>query len=651
MSNLPQGIKGYECKHAFYSEATDGSKDDVVLVKRNVFHEDGTVVPEVSLVENYEREFWVVNEAHRTYEEKKAWEDVFKCRRFKCRQSELTDKVTRALGRNPSGWVSKSILFRNQYVYGADITTTALIKRSYMDRFEDLTTESTMGVMDIETDVVTGDGSEIISASFTYKDNIYLAYTEKFAGKVNNYKKKLQEKYEYYIGGIADDLAKQIENRKSQVDNYPADLKAAEAVAKQLEDAFMALPDDADKATMDAAEKEWNRAKKAVAKIHSTKAHNKKRIPVLERAEKTLRARSTVTIHTELVSSPAQVTNYVFQAAHKHKPDFVAFWNMNFDLPKMIASLDAAGIDPKHVFCEPTLPERYKRFNYRAGQAIKQIAGGRTMSKHPAELWHVVDAPAAFYLVDAMCVFKQVRVTEGNRNSYSLDAILTDELNLGKLKFKEADHLSGLEWHVYMQQNHKIEYLIYNIFDCMSIEILDDKNKDMALTVPTLCQHSDYAKFPSTPRRLCDDMHFYLKQHNKVISTTSDDMTEALDKHVVGSNDWIVTLPSHLVDDNGLQLLEEAPHVRSMLRVHVADLDVASSYPNTGSFMNMSMETTARELVGVGNISEYDKRMSGLNLTASRTNAVECSTTFFGFPTMDALITEFREQREGGRLQ
>ena len=646
MSNLPKGIKGYECKHAMYTEATDKSKDDLVLVKRNVFHEDGSIVPEVSFIENYEREFWVVNEAHRTYEEKKAWEDEFKCRKYKTRQSYLTDKVTRALGRSPSGWVSKSILFRNQYVYGADITTSALIKRAYMERFEDCTSESTMGVMDIETDVVTGDGSEIISASFTYKDNIYLAYTEKFVGKVNDYKRKLQEKYEFYIAGIADDLAGQIAERKEVMGRYKDESTEADELVSKLTQELVANASKYSEEDFESANTELKGFKAKAAKIHSTHAANKKRVPILERAERTLRERSRVEIHTELVSSPAQVTNYVFQAAHKHKPDFVAFWNINFDLPKMIASLEAAGVDPKHVFCEPTLPEKYKRFNYRAGQAIKQIAGGRTMSKHPADLWHVVDAPAAFYLIDAMCVFKQVRVTEGNRNSYGLDAILTDELNLGKLKFTEADGLSGLDWHIFMQTNYKLEYLIYNIFDCMSIEILDDKNKDMALTVPTLCQHSDYAKFPSTPRRLCDDMHFFLKQHKKVISTTSDSMEEDLDKHVVGSRDWIVTLPSHLVEENGLQLLEEAPHVHSMIRVHVADLDVASSYPNTGSFMNMSMETTARELVGVDGVDEYDKRMSGLNLTAARTNAVECSHTFFNFPTMDSLRTAFIEKKK-----
>lgn len=649
MSKLPQGVAGYECKHAFYSAASDyagkAAGDDVVLVKRNVHHTDGTVTPEVTFIENYERDFYVVNEAHRTYDEKKAWEDEYKCKRFKCRQTKLTDTVIRALGRTPSGWIQKSVLFRNQFVYGADITTTAIIKKAYMDKFPDFNVESTMGVMDIETDVVTGDGTEIISASFTFKNEIYLAYTEKFMAGITDISRKLQEKFEYYIGGLADDLADDIAAREKLVVAHPEALCIAEKVVRT---AFLdfAEVDEKDEELVKVRDKVLSDAQRVVVELNNALSKNVKRIPVLTRAQATLRERSKLTINTKLVSTPAQVTQYVFEAAHKTKPDFISFWNINFDLPKMIASLEKAGVDPKHVFCDPAVPEKYKRFNYRPGQAIKQKAGGKSSSKHFTELWHVVDAPASFYLIDAMCVFKQVRVTEGMRNSYSLDNILKDELDLGKLKFTESEGMMGLELHIYMQTNHKLEYLIYNIFDCMSIEILDDKTKDMALTVPTLCQHSDYARFPSTPRRLCDDMHFYLKSQKKVISTTSDDMAEKQDSHVIGSDNWIVTLPSHLVADNGLQLLKEAPHVRSMLRAHVADLDVEGSYPNTGSFMNISMETTAREVVQVGEINEYDKRMAGLNLTAAPTNAVECSTTFFNFPTLDTLLTEYKRQEK-----
>lgn len=584
---LPEGVKGYECKHAFYTASHDGSKDDLVLVKRNVHHSDGTTTPELKHVYNFEREFFIVNEPHRTYEEKKAFEDANKCRRYTCRQTELVEKIARALNRQPNG-LRQSILFRSPYVYGADITTTAIIKKGYMDKFEDCLSEASVGVMDIETDVVNGDGTEIISASFTYRDNIYLAYTEKFAGSAQKLEERLQEAYAKYIGGIADDL----------------------------------------QASIDSGEL------------------SKKRKMLLETCAAELKRRAKLKIHTKLVSSPAEVVKFVFDAAHETKPDFVAFWNISFDIPKMLMGLEVAEIEPKHVFNDPSVPEKFRNFKWRQGSAIKTTATGKTMSKHPAELWHVVDAASSFYLVDAMCVFKQVRVTEGNRNSYSLDAILKDELDLGKLRFAEADHLHGLDWHIFMQQNFKVEYLIYNIFDCMSVELLDNKTKDLALTVPTLCGHSDYSKFPSTPRRLCDDMHFYLKQYGKVISATSDDMTEEFDKHVVNMNGWIVTLPSHLVDDNGLQIIEEAPNLRTMIRAHIADLDVASSYPNTESFMNISMATTVRELAGVGNIPEHTKRMAGLNLTAARTNAVECSSTFFGFPSMDSLLTRYRQKQE-----
>jgi len=175
-------------------------------------------------------------------------------------------------------------------------------------------------------------------------------------------------------------------------------------------------------------------------------------------------------------------------------PDFVAFWNMNYDIPIMEKALHEVGISPESVFNDPSVPYKYRRYKHVPGEAIKRTATGKSMSKHPAELWPVVHNMASFYLIDAMCVFKQVRVTEGNRNSYSLDNILKEELDLGKLKFSKADHETGLGWHVLMQSKYKLEYLIYNIFDCMSIEILDSKTKDLAMTIPTLCQHSEYNK-------------------------------------------------------------------------------------------------------------------------------------------------------------
>lgn len=82
-----------------------------------------------------------------------------------------------------------------------------------------------------------------------------------------------------------------------------------------------------------------------------------------------------------------------------------------------------------------------------------------------------------------MCFFKINRVREQNRPSYSLDSILNDELDLEKLKFKEAEGYEGLELHQLMQSKYKLEYGIYNVFDCIALELLDEKTGDLSKAV------------------------------------------------------------------------------------------------------------------------------------------------------------------------
>ena len=64
-------IIGRECKHAVYSKATDGSNDDVVMVKEILHFSDGTREPNIELIENYKRPFYVTTEQYRNHKEKK----------------------------------------------------------------------------------------------------------------------------------------------------------------------------------------------------------------------------------------------------------------------------------------------------------------------------------------------------------------------------------------------------------------------------------------------------------------------------------------------------------------------------------------------------------------------------------------------------
>jgi len=345
------------------------------------------------------------------------------------------------------------------------------------------------------------------------------------------------------------------------------------------------------------------------------------------------------------VETEGDVIVDTFKKAHEWGPDFLAIWNMNFDIPKAIEALENAGINPADVFSNPAVPEAYRFYKYKQGPKQKVTASGKVTPIKPADQWHTLFAPAGFYVIDSMCVYRKLRVANGEEPSYALDAILNKELGIRKLKFKEADGYSGIEWHQFMQKNYKLEYIIYNVFDCVSMEELDEKTLDLSIAMPMQSGCSDFSNFKSQPRRTADALHYFTLANGKVFGTTCDDMTTELDQETLGLEGWIVTLPAHLVADNGLRCIEEDPNLRTNIRAHVGDLDVSASYPNGECVFNVSKETTKRELCKVEGVSEFTQRMQGINLSAGPSNAVEFCTTMFKLPTFGQLLEEFTERR------
>jgi hypothetical protein len=108
---------------------------------------------------------------------------------------------------------------------------------------------------------------------------------------------------------------------------------------------------------------------------------------------------------------------------------------------------------------------------------------------------------------------------------------------------------------------------------------------------------------------------------------------------------WIVTLPAHLVADNGLCIIEDNDMMRTNIRSHVGDLDVAASYPNGECTFNISKETTRKELIKIEGVSNRTQRIQGINLSGGATNAYEVCVDLFSMPTMDDWLKSFGEER------
>lgn len=76
-------------------------------------------------------------------------------------------------------------------------------------------------------------------------------------------------------------------------------------------------------------------------------------------------------------------------------------------------------------------------------------------------------------------------------------------------------------------------------------------------------------------------------------------------------------------------------------------LDVSGAYPNGEIIMNISKETTLRELCAVAGVSEKKLRRTCLNQTAARINAVEICQDILHAPELEDLLEEFMQVELG----
>lgn len=350
-----------------------------------------------------------------------------------------------------------------------------------------------------------------------------------------------------------------------------------------------------------------------------------------------------IKVEIEIVDTPGLAAKRCIDHAHKWKPDFLSLWNLDFDMPIIFDALRDDGYDLEDVFSDPAIPKRYRYFRYARGLTRKQKASGEFSSIPPAEQWHTVYCPASFYIIDAMPVYRILRRVDGMQPSYSLDWITNVELGKGKLLFKDPDENveeGGLDWHRMMQRKHKGAYLAYNIIDCIRIEQLDEKTTDLTSKIGILKTVSHYKDFNSNPRRICDQLHFYLKDRGFVIGTTSDAMSTELDKYVVDMRGWIVTLSPVLIEEFGVKLVEDLLR-DSMFYIHNADLDIVSTYPKVGIMLNISKETCVLELSQIQGINGTERRSIGINLTGGKTNALILSTKVLGLKNPIDLLDDF----------
>jgi len=349
-----------------------------------------------------------------------------------------------------------------------------------------------------------------------------------------------------------------------------------------------------------------------------------------------------VTREYDIFDNELELVMNIFKKVHEWQPDFLAIWNINYDLPVMMRVLDKYGVKHEDVFSDPSLPDEFKYFRYKEGQKQRVTESGRVMAINPEQQWHYAYCTSSFIFIDAMCAYSYVRVGQAAvPGGYGLDNVLRHNKINTKLKFDDDSKYKGADWHKYMVKNKPLEYIIYNQYDILSMLELENKTKDLTTSLPILAGISDFDIFNSGPKKIVDGLHFFYLQNKRVLGTKP---SKIVDDKVLGLDNWIITLPAYRLIDNGIKCIAEDGDIQTNIRCHVYDIDAVSSYPSDGVACNISKQTTKKEIVSIKGKRKEDFMYDNINLFSGAVNSVEYCTSMFNFPQLIDLAEEIKKE-------
>lgn len=77
------------------------------------------------------------------------------------------------------------------------------------------------------------------------------------------------------------------------------------------------------------------------------------------------------------------------------------------------------------------------------------------------------------------------------------------------------------------------------MFDCISMEVLDEKTNDLSISLPMFSGCSDYENFKSQPKRTSDKLHYFCLRNKRVVGSVSKEMSTDMDDVTVNLDGWI----------------------------------------------------------------------------------------------------------------
>lgn len=103
------------------------------------------------------------------------------------------------------------------------------------------------------------------------------------------------------------------------------------------------------------------------------------------------------------------------------------------------------------------------------------------------------------------------------------------------------------------------------------------------------------------------------------------------------------------IADNGMKIILENEEIRTNARPHTGDLDVSASYPNGEVVFNISKGTTKKELISIDGVTEWQRRMQGINFSGGPSNGAEFAQQILSAPMFEDMLRIYIGQANAAR--
>jgi len=146
------------------------------------------------------------------------------------------------------------------------------------------------------------------------------------------------------------------------------------------------------------------------------------------------------------------------------RPDIISAWNAEYDFKTSFNRIEKlSGAHPANIMCPKEFP--YKEAYYYKDER----------NHDPALKGDYMKVASYSNYADQMLVFAALRATMGKRPSYSLDAILEEEVGTKKDELPE-----GVTMRTFSRSDYE-KYVFYNMKDVYGLHELESQNKDLSL--------------------------------------------------------------------------------------------------------------------------------------------------------------------------